>query len=298
MRKRNKGYQNPEESPVYGRKSIFVNLAGILAALAIALGVLLLVQNRLAAERLSLLNGGGKVEVPVQAKQVEAQGAGEIEITITVLTEEELIQAVEVLESPGEPVYHEPMTGQLSMAQAVECGKKWMMDFLLPELGISPADDGEEYRAACFLWTSEENDGGAVHNPQLSFWAVSLDGPGVDAMLTLNAVTGQILNAAITSSYPVEYQDQYSIIALLEDYMDSFGLEADYSRLKQESDNCWKICRDNGEKGINAAVRISTQAIAVSKYDSEHDVDFEELEETVYIHLYLEAADTVMIYVP
>ena len=274
-------------------KNFLINLAGIMASLVIAFGVLILVQNRLAAERMSLLNGSGKVEVPVQAGQTEVQEAGEIEITVTVLTEEELIWSVEAMESPGEPVYHEPMTGQLSMAQAAEYGKEWMLDFLLPKLGINSDAKGEEYRAACFLWTPEEFDRDDIHNPQFSFWAVSLVGPQVDAMLTLNAVTGQVLDVSVISTCPVEYQDQYGLPALLEDYMDSFGLDEVYTRLKQDG-NSWTLSRDYGDKELNAVISLSTQAVAVSKYDGEHDVDYAEMQETVFIHLYLETDFTTL----
>ena len=49
-------------------------------------------------------------------------------------------------------------------------------------------------------------------------------------MLFLNAVTGQVLRAWIALPYPEgEYPDEERLTELLEDYADSFGVEAGYA---------------------------------------------------------------------
>ena len=199
------------------KRSRLADLLGILAAIAIAFGGLALVEVRLAAEEDRILDAGGEMRIiQVQTQKMEAQDVDEAAVRQAELTQEELAQAVECLKRGGDRHLHEPQAGQLSMAQAVDCGKGWMEEFLLPRLGLEPDEGGEarEYKVGCFLWAREEESGEA---PWLSYWAVELNAAGIDGMLILNAATGQVMSAAVTVSHPIEYQDRDRIDTLLDD---------------------------------------------------------------------------------
>lgn len=247
--------------PVRGKKGLLADLLGILAAVAIAFGGLALVQGRLETEEDRLLEEGGEIKVQIQAQKMASQTVGEVETQQAELTQAELAQAVEYLEQGGDRYLHEPQAGQLSMAQAVDCGKEWMEGFLLPRLGAGPDVTGEarEYKVGCFLWAREENSlEGPAEAPWLSYWSVELNSPDVDGMLILNAVTGQVMSAAVTVSCPIEYQKQGRIETLLEDYADSFGIVTSYSIIGEYHPgvNSFHQSRGNGE--MSAVIDVSS----------------------------------------
>ena len=300
-----------KEKPRSRGYGILPNLLGILTALVIAFGAVTLVQRRLTDEKRELLEGGGAVTLPVQTLQTDAEKLEEAESAEEgadrKMTREELTRALELLESPGEIYPHEPRPGQLSMENAVQCAKEWMREFLLPQLGIGADAGGEstEYRAACFLWSRGEQDGGAVENPLLSFWTVSLTGPKMNGMLVLNAATGQVMDAVINCTAPVEYQEDSHMTRILEEYMDSFELEGeDCSRLTQNGSSGWSLWREYGEDGISAAISISAVAISYAGYGGtwdpweQEDMVSGEPQEFTCIKLGLELPESIIYVVP
>lgn len=267
-----------KEKPQSKGYGILSNLLGIAAALVIAFGAVALVQRQLSGEKRELLEGGGVVSLPAQNLQTDVEKLQEAEDAEEgagrKMIREELMRTLEFLENPGEIYPHEPRPGQLSMDRAVRCAKEWMRDFLLPQLGIAAEDGGEgpEYRAACFLWSGGEENGVAVEEPILSYWTVSLSGPEINGMLVLNAATGQVMNAVIDCTALVEYQENSDMTRILEEYMDSFGLEEeDSSWLTQIGSSGWSLCRGYGEDRISAAINISTVAIAYAGYGGTWD---------------------------
>lgn len=299
-----------KERPQPKRYGILSNLPGIAAALAIAFGAVMLVQRQLISERLELLEGGGAVALPAQNLQTDAEKLEEAESAEEgagrEMTREELMRALEFLESPGEIYPHEPRPGQLSMDRAVQCAREWMRDFLLPQLGIAADDGGEgtEYRAACFLWTREES-GGDTEDPLLSYWTVSLLGQEIGGMLVLNAATGQVMDAVIDCTAPVEYQEDSDMTRILEEYMDSFAMgKEDYSRLTETGGYGRKLSRGYGEDEISVSISISTVAIAYAGYwgtwDSGEQKDMESggPREYTCIQLGLEVPESTIYVVP
>ena len=189
------------------KRSLLVNLSGVALAFAIAFGGIFALWSRLDRERAQLLSGGGQVGIPAVTDAVMSQSIGVVDVKIKAadLSQEELRRAVLCLESASEKYPHEPVPGQLSMTEATQSGMVWLGDFLLPRLdreGMIP----KEYRLSCFA------------------------GEELDAVLFLNAVTGQVLRAWIALPYPEgEHPDEERLTELLEDYADSFGVEAGYA---------------------------------------------------------------------
>lgn len=288
---------SPEESwsTARGKKGLLADLLGILAAVAIAFGGLALVRLRLAAEEDRLLKESGEVSIQIQTQKMDSQTLGDVEIRQAVLTQEELVQATEYLERGGDRYLHEPQAGQLSMAQAVDCGKEWMEDFLLPRVGVEPIEGGgaREYKVGCFLWTREENRlEGSVEVPWLSYWSVELDGPDIDGMLILNAATGQVMSAAVTVSCPIEYQKQGWIDGLLGDYADSFGIVFSYSIVGKYNPGVHSYHQTRGNGEVSAVIDISNIVIAPAESDGESaDKENGGVYEYDYIYLYLTKTD-------
>lgn len=116
------------------------------------------------------------------------------------------------------------------MTEATQSGMVWLGDFLLPRLdreGMIP----KEYRLSCYLWADSQAEAGeGAADPLSGYWEVSFAGEELDAVLFLNAVTGQVLRAWIALPYPEgEHPDEERLTELLEDYADSFGVEAGYA---------------------------------------------------------------------
>ncbi len=213
-------FQSKRTPKFIGRTAI--NFLGILSAFAIAFGGLFLVQGRLRLEQEQLLKSGGLTELP-QAGAAEAIDSAYVTLGQR-LAEEELFQLIDSLEQREEIRPHEPLEGQLSMIQAISHGEAWLEEFILPYLA-SDALTATEYRASCYLWTPEAAGTATDSAPWLDCWTVSLTKPDIDATLTLSAVSGQVLDASISSSAWAFIQDDKNLLALLDKYASSFGLE-------------------------------------------------------------------------
>ena len=213
------------------KRSLLVNLSGVALAFAIAFGGIFALWSRLDRERAQLLSGGGTVGIPAGTEGVMSKSVGvvDVEIKAADLSQEELRRAVLCLESASEKYPHEPVPGQLSMTEATRSGLAWLGDFLLPRLdreGMIP----KEYRLSCYLWADSQAEADEGTDPLAGYWEVSFAGEELDAVLFLNAVTGQVLRAWIALPYPEgEYPDEERLTELLEDYADSFGVEAGYA---------------------------------------------------------------------
>lgn len=271
------------------KRSRLADLLGILAAIAIAFGGLALVEVRLAAEEDRILDAGGEMRIiQVQTQKMEAQDVDEAAVR-----QAELTQAVECLKRGGDRHLHEPQAGQLSMAQAVDCGKGWMEEFLLPRLGLEPDEGGEarEYKVGCFLWAREEESGEA---PWLSYWAVELNAAGIDGMLILNAATGQVMSAAVTVSHPIEYQDRDRIDTLLDDYADSFGIVSSYSTVGRYDLGTKSFRKSLGNGEMSAVIDISS-VVMTSADNAAGDMDTPDsraIYEYEYVYIYLQLTMT------
>ena len=263
--------------------SVFINFLGVLCAFVIAFSGLFLVQSRLMGEQDKLLKGGGLVELP----QIETAGTVEVgdALVLNQLAEEELLQLVYSLEQKGEVRPHEPLQGQLTMIQAMDCGEVWLEEFFLPHFGLNDIFSGE-YRISCYLWAPETTGQDIEAAPWFSCWTVSISNRNIDASLTLSAVSGQVLDASISCSAPVPYQDGDSLMSLLGDYALSFGPEEDYTLIYGgETDSGAKKLpwyQSIGDEGLYAAIQADNIVVSVADSDT-----YSLYQEFFNVHLYL-----------
>lgn len=232
---------------------IAVNLLGVLCALAVGFGGLYAVQGRLGLEQERLLAGGGMVELP-QADGAETAETESVSVSGP-LTEEKLLQILESRKEQGEAVPHEPLPGQINMAQAIDYGREWLEESVLPYLEPEAISAGE-YKTSCYLWAPESVGEDLEASPWMSSWTVSLNSSGVDALLTLNAVNGQVLEASISFSSPVSYRGEEGLCALLEVYAESFGGNEDYCLIcsKETDTGAKSYYQSIGTRGLYAAI--------------------------------------------
>lgn len=260
-------------------KGIALNFLGIMCAFAIAFGGLFLVQGRLNLEQERFLSGGGLVELP-QADTVEIAEAESVLVS-SLLTEEELLQLAEDLDGQGEATPHEPLPGQLTMVQAIDRGKIWLEEFFLPYFGVETLSAGE-YRTSCYLWAPESAGEELEASPWLSCWTISLNSQEINALLTLNAESGQILEATVSSAAPVSYQSGETLLALLGAYTDSFGIKDDYCLIFQKE--AGPYYQSIGTGGLYAAIRADNITVSFA-VDAVSDTAV--YMEQFYVHLYL-----------
>lgn len=275
--------QKTKQAQTRGLGILFMNLLGILSALVIALGGLFLVQAGLAGEKEKLLAGGGLLELP-RTETVEKEEAKDA-VDSGQLTEEELLQLVQSMGQGGEVRPHEPMQGQLTMVQALDCGRAWLEEFFLQPFGLSDSF-AEEYKISCYLWSPEDAGADGEECPWLGCWTVTVKSQSVEATLTLSAVSGQVLAASVSCFGPVLWESG-DIAALLGKYADSFGLEGDNRLIYSgESDFGAKKLpwyRSIGTKGIYAGIQADSIVVAASA-DGETKLPYEEL---LVVKLYL-----------
>lgn len=269
-------------------RHIPINLFGILLALVIALGGALSVRIRLEQEQSRLLLSGGTVPVPVKTESPEGIFVDSEAIPAN-LTENELLTAVRDRERGKDTWLHEPEPGQLSMVQALEHGRAWIEDFLLPRLGT---DDFrlQEYKANCHLWSLQEEEtdkpsGGSVSD----YWTVEIISSELEARLIVNASGGQILDASVSCSIPAEYQNQDNLVSLLTDYSASFNLEGNYFMISDgensPEDQGQILYHSIGSLGLFAV--LDTGSIVFTRTESLNNTDIMEYTELFHVHLYL-----------
>lgn len=242
-----------------------INCLGILSAFAIAFGGLYLVQSSLTREKERLLAGGGIAALP-QTEVVETVEVKDL-ADLRQLTEDELLQLIQIMEQNGETRPHEPVQGQLTMAEAVECGRAWMEEFFLPRFDVSRLF-AEECRISCYLWAPETAGAGTEEYSWLSCWTVSFVNQELEAKLLLSAVSGQVLDAEVSYSAPVPWQDGEELTEILGEYASSFDLAGDYIMVySAETDSGAKklpwYC-SVGDRGIYAALDAGSVGVVVS----------------------------------
>lgn len=273
--------QSKQPSKGIGRAA--VNLTGILSAFAIALGGLFLVQSRLKLEQERLLEGG-LVELPQTGT---GEPAGSVDVPLHgFLAEEELLELVHSLAQREEIKPHEPLEGQLTMLQAIDCGKTWLEEFFLPYY-TSYDLPANEYWIDCYLWTPETAGADPETSPWLSCWTVSLSSHKIDALLTLSAVSGQILDASVSCSVPFSLQDKKDLPSLLERYAVSFGLETEDSLIyiedKDTRANEALYFQNIGSRGIYAALNTKNLVYSTTDTNTNTPVYMERFDIRLYL---------------
>lgn len=169
-------------------------------------------ENRLLQE-----SGTEEMEAPVavwkkpQTDETEAS-AENAESKEQQLTPEQMEEVIKYRVNATDEVLHEPVSGQISMEEAIACGEQWLvqMGFLEEEYG-EEADAGREQtgsisgensrralsRRASLGIKKEKGLSKVPMEPYYSFWTVIFSDEAFYAALWINAVTGSVWDAEI-----------------------------------------------------------------------------------------------------
>ena len=156
--------------------------------------ILMIRETQLLTER-----GMVEMESPVQ----EWEGWGNVDENVMsedidneryFLTTEQIEEVVDSWNNRNEVTLHDPVVGQISMEEAIENGKRWMV-----EMGIREEMDEASFSISAELGVSgKREDTGERMEAYFSFWTVTYANQSMNVILYLNAVTGKVWGAEIS----------------------------------------------------------------------------------------------------
>jgi len=210
-------------------KSLKYTVLTIFLAFIFAFGSIAGMNVILEAREDQILTESGRavVETPVRAwdKQVfleEEENGGNFASAQEryVLTMKQMEEAVSCWDNRVGVTVHNPVNGQISMEEAVGAGEEWLMEMEL----LENEKDMEAYFVNAMLGiAAQKEEAGVQLEPYYSFWTVRFLGEAMNAVLYINAVTGNVLGAEISLygnlpvQFPVENLKRFAELAGLQE---------------------------------------------------------------------------------
>lgn len=114
-------------------------------------------------------------------------------------------------------ILHDPVAGQISMEEAIKSGEKWLKEMKIEEKDMMSYSINAELGVGGLM----EVDGELLE-PYYSFWTVRYSGQFMHAILYINAVTGKVWSAEVTSYGNVAEELPYERLRL---FVDLAGLQ-------------------------------------------------------------------------
>lgn len=164
----------------------------LMGSMAAANDILRLREKRLLSER-----GGIKVESPVrvwESGENSNEGVDGIDTSDkkNSLSMEQAMEAVKSWNDRIGVTLHEQVAGQISMEEAIEHGKKW-----LDGMGIGDGNEEGSFGINAELGVGRQKEDTQEREAYFSFWIVTYFNQSMNAVLYLNAVTGNVWGAEI-----------------------------------------------------------------------------------------------------
>lgn len=152
---------------------------------------------RLRETRLLTESGGIKVELPVREWGGGQNGDESVNGIDTndkknSLSMKQVEVSVKSWNNRTGVTLHEQVAGQISMEEAIENGKKW-----LQEMEIGGVNEAVSYTINAELGVGRQKEDTEEKEAYFSFWTVTYSNQDMDAVLYLNAVTGNVWGAEI-----------------------------------------------------------------------------------------------------
>ncbi len=262
------------------RKGRWIAVLSVVLAAAAAFGGLYGMERLLEEKKHSLLSISGTVAAAYPDAFRNASGEDAYRYAGTeesALSRDALVDILEHMHLYSWEYLHEPAEGQLSMEQAMDRGKAWL-DELSSLYRGSYETSGAYMRIQASLSTGGyDGETDMETDPAYSCWRLSFTGNDMEAVLTLNSVTGQVLDAAISYFSPESSVAAGREKQLLEWYSSSFGLEPEPAEAWGNGLRC-----PPGPAGLYAAAEISESQIV---YKADNDRGGQRY---VHLHLYLD----------
>lgn len=148
-------------------------------------------------------SGTEVVESPVAVWQ-EPQDAGTEETDansgngMPLLTVAQMEEVINYRGDAVSEVLHDPVTGQISMEEAIACGERWLAEMGYTEENTegTPRTQARGRRAALGV-KKDQKTSKVPMEPYYSFWTVGFSDESVYASLSVNAVTGRVWDAEV-----------------------------------------------------------------------------------------------------
>jgi hypothetical protein len=231
------------------RKKTLFTVMGIALSFAIAAGSWALTSTLIDWKSNTLLSMTGFEQVPF-AEPIDT-GQAQVRLSVSKMTE-----VLRSWEEPGEEIMHEPVTGQLTIEQAIHEAKAGLSYFEGFPL-IALLDDA--YQTSAYLSYKASRRSTEIPDPAYSCWTVTFSGRDTSATMVLNAVTGQIWSFSIQPlSYEVDWTAEMveNALAMYLSYLEFAGneqTEASFnhgrflSYVPIEADNLYAACQGIGK---------------------------------------------------
>lgn len=152
---------------------------------------------RLRETRLLTESGGIKVELPVREWGGGQNGDESVNGIDTndpknSLSMKQVEESVKSWNNRTGVTLHEQVNGQISMEEAIDNGKKW-----LAEMEIGDVKKEVSFSTSAELGVGRQKEDTGEREAYFSFWTVTYSNQSMNAVLYLNAVTGNVWGAEI-----------------------------------------------------------------------------------------------------
>ncbi len=241
-----------------------MTVSGIFLGFVIAISGLFLLQNMIQTKGNFLLSQTGSViAIPLKDEDGETDVVAQ-----KTLSETELLQVLQSMESNQEEQPHEPMQGQITMEEAIEDAKIWLDNFCTQYLGEESPVFIKVSPKLCIRQKEKIIDSSSTMIN--SYWTVALETDEINAEIVINAVTTQVLSVSLSSSNATKDFSKLNVEQLLNDYI-SFSHLNKIGAIKMTGGYMYKKVTDGG---IYAVIKTGS-IIAMNKEGSQNGYEYE-----------------------
>ena len=189
-------------------KQFIFTTIGILLSFAIAIGGWVIANRLMDIRANNLMSAAGvsPILMPLQLPQAEAAHDPEQDpqqdpaITVTrLLSEYNIVSILQNRAAPGREIPHEPTAGQLTMQEAIEIGREWLIH-LEQYIDFHPDLLTFHHPPDAHLSQNIQRGGDGFLSPEYSFWTLTFSNMFMTATLLINAVEGQVWRTELALS--------------------------------------------------------------------------------------------------
>jgi len=248
---------------------------GIALSFIIAVGGWVLTSTLIDRKSDTLLSATGSIQVNTPpVSPIDTNDDDETPPHRPTLSESEMVKVLQNWEAVIGERPHEPVDGQLNMEQAIDAGKAGLSYF--HEQGIIPAELLKFDKTNAYLCEKQpRGQENYTLNPNYSYWTITFSGENRRATLVINAMTGQIWEAAFSGAGIAETEKALEAFTSYLDLGEGGSYISDGTiSMKSYSDGMlYAIARSYtatttvGEDGLEGflSMHLSTQAQLLSK---------------------------------
>lgn len=227
------------------KQRILSVVAAVLSLLIVFMGWLL-TNDLLNRQHLNLMNRVNSISV----KEV-SENELSVEPAKVTLNSQEISNILKVMHSGSKKHYHDPYDEQLTMEEAIKAANSGLSYFC--DKGVLSKEFLKSgfTRTNAFLYDLQSVGQipkpvgtGTLPDPAYSFWSINLSNHNISVNLTLNALTGQIWMADISSSSINVNFDSIKVLDILEQYEAYLGLTSS-AELRSDEAYAFKSYENN-----------------------------------------------------